>query len=99
MMIVAPLAAILIQMAILRSGEFAVDAGAARLTGNPLGLASVLRRLQEGNKRLPMHADRATAHMLMASPLTGRGLASLFSTHPPMNERVNRLEEMAYGPA
>lgn len=97
MMIVAPIAAMLIQMAISRSREFAADAGAARMTGNPLGLVSALRKLQEGNKRIPMHANPATAHMFIVSPLSGGGVASLFSTHPAMNERISRLEGMAYG--
>ena len=97
MMIVAPIAAMLIQMAISRSREFAADAGAARMTGNPLGLVSALRKLQEGNKRIPMHANPATAHMFIVSPLSGGGIASLFSTHPAMNERISRLEGMAYG--
>lgn len=96
MMIVAPIAAMLIQMAISRSREFAADAGAARMTGNPLGLVSALRKLQEGNKRIPMHANPATAHMFIVSPLSGGGVASLFSTHPAMNERISRLEGMAY---
>lgn len=97
MMIVAPIAAMLIQMAISRSREFAADAGAARMTGNPLGLVSALRKLQEGNKRIPMHANPATAHMFIVSPFSGGGVASLFSTHPAMNERISRLEGMAYG--
>ncbi len=97
MMIIAPIAAMLIQMAISRSREFAADAGAARMTGNPMGLVSALRKLQEGNKRVPMQASPATAHMFIVSPLNGSGVASLFSTHPPMDERIKRLEEMAYG--
>jgi len=99
MMIVAPLAAMLIQMSISRSREFAADAGAARLTKNPMGLVSALRKLQEGNKRIPMHASPATAHMFIVSPLSGRGMASLFSTHPSMDERIKRLEGMAFGRA
>lgn len=99
MMIVAPLAAMLIQMAISRSREFAADAGAARITGNPSGLVSALRKLQEGNKRIPMQANPATAHMFIVSPLSGKGVASLFSTHPSMDERIARLEGMTPGRA
>ncbi|MFQ5598473.1 MAG: zinc metalloprotease HtpX [Nitrospiria bacterium] len=97
MMMVAPIAAMLIQMAISRSREFAADAGAAKMTENPLGLASALRKLQEGNRRIPMQANPATAHMFIVSPLSGRGVASLFSTHPAMEERIRRLESMADG--
>ncbi len=97
MMILAPIAAMLIQMAISRSREFEADAGAARMTGNPQGLVSALRKLQEGNKRIPMKANPATAHMFIVSPLSAGGVASLFSTHPPMDERISRLEGMVYG--
>ncbi|MFQ5780605.1 MAG: zinc metalloprotease HtpX [Nitrospiria bacterium] len=97
MMIVAPLAAMLIQMAISRSREFSADAGGAKLCGNPLWLAEALRKLQEGNRRIPMAASPATAHMFIVSPLRGGGMTSLFSTHPPMKERIARLEGMVYG--
>jgi heat shock protein HtpX len=97
MMIVAPIAAMLIQMAISRSREFLADKGGAELAGNPRSLASALRRLHAGANQIPMHATPATAHMFIVNPLTGGGLANLFSTHPPMEERVARLEAMASG--
>ncbi|MGA7827841.1 MAG: zinc metalloprotease HtpX [Geobacteraceae bacterium] len=98
MAIVAPLAAMLIQMAISRSREFEADKGGAALTGNPLYLANALRKLDSANRQLPMQeATPASAHMFIVNPLSGGGIASLFSTHPPMEERVKRLEEMATG--
>jgi heat shock protein HtpX len=98
MAIVAPIAAMLIQMAISRSREYEADRGGATLTGNPLYLAGALRKLEMANRQIPMQANAATAHMFIVNPLTGGGLMSLFSTHPPLEERVKRLEEMAYGP-
>jgi heat shock protein HtpX len=97
MIIVAPLAAGLIQMAISRSREYEADATGARLCGNPLWLASALKKLQTGAQRIPMDASPATAHMFIVNPLRGGGLMSLFSTHPPMEERIARLESMVYG--
>ncbi len=96
MAVVAPLAAMLIQMAISRSREYAADKGGATVSGNPLYLASALKKLTMANQRIPMEAEPATAHMFIVNPLTGGGLMSLFSTHPPIEERVRRLEEMAY---
>lgn len=96
MAIVAPLAAMLIQMAISRSREYAADKGGAQVSGNPLYLANALKKLEMANQQIPMDANPASAHMFIVNPLTGRGLMSLFSTHPPMEERVRRLEEMAY---
>jgi len=98
MMIVAPIAAGLIQMAISRSREYQADASGARLCGNPLWLASALKKLHMGAQRVPMDASPATAHMFIVNPLRGGGMANWFSTHPPMEERVARLEAMAYGP-
>jgi heat shock protein HtpX len=98
MAIVAPIAAVLIQMAISRSREYEADRGGATLAGNPLCLAGALRKLEMANQQIPMQANAATAHMFIVNPLTGGGLMSLFSTHPPMEERVRRLEEMAYRP-
>jgi heat shock protein HtpX len=98
MAIVAPLAAMLIQMAISRSREYGADRSGADIAGNPLHLASALRKLEIANQRIPMQADSSTAHMFIVNPLTGGGLLSLFSTHPPVGERVKRLEEMAYSP-
>ena len=97
MMIIAPIAAMLIQMAISRSREYQADATGARLCGNPMWLASALRKLEAGSKRIPMNASPATAHMFIVNPLRGGGVAKLFSTHPPMDDRVARLEKMAYG--
>ena len=98
MAIVAPLAAMLIQMAISRSREFEADKGGAAFSGNPLYLAGALRKLEIANRQIPMEANPATAHMFIVSPLTGGGLMSLFSTHPPVEERIRRLEAMVYGP-
>jgi heat shock protein HtpX len=99
MMIVAPIAALLIQMAISRSREYLADEGGAQMAGNPLSLASALRKLHERAEQIPMNASPATAHMFIVNPLSGGGLANLFSTHPPMEERVARLEAMVYGTA
>ena len=98
MMIIAPIAAALIQMAISRSREYQADATGAEMCGNPLWLASALKKLEVQAQRVPMAAATpATAHMFIVSPLRGGGTARLFSTHPPMAERVARLEKMAYG--
>jgi heat shock protein HtpX len=94
MAIVAPLAAMLIQMAISRSREFEADKGGASFSGNPLYLAGALRKLEMANRQIPMEANPATAHMFIVNPLTGGGLMSLFSTHPPIEERIKRLEAM-----
>jgi heat shock protein HtpX len=99
MMIVAPIAAMMIQMAISRSREFDADAGGAQVAGNPLSLASALRKLDQRAHQIPMDASPSTAHMFIVSPLSGGGFTKLFSTHPPMEERIARLEAMAYGPA
>jgi heat shock protein HtpX len=98
MAIVAPIAAMLIQMAISRSREYDADRGGAELAGNPLYLAGALRKLEMANQQIPMQTNAATAHMFIVNPLTGGGFMSLFSTHPPLEERVRRLEAMAYGP-
>ncbi|NKE70544.1 zinc metalloprotease HtpX [Candidatus Manganitrophus noduliformans] len=97
MIILAPIAAMMIQMAVSRSREFEADAGGAKLCGNPLWLAEALRKLHVGVQRVPMDANPATAHMFIVSPLRGGGMMSLFSTHPPMEERIARLEAMVYG--
>jgi heat shock protein HtpX len=99
MIILAPVAAMLIQMAISRSREFLADSGGAEMAGNPLSLANALRKLDASSKRVPMNASPATAHMFIVSPLSGGGLTKLFSTHPPMEERIARLEAMVYGQA
>ncbi|MDX1763649.1 MAG: zinc metalloprotease HtpX [bacterium] len=94
MMIIAPIAAMVIQMAISRSREYAADRGGAEISGNPRYLSSALNKLATGIQRAPMDASPATAHMFIVNPLRGGGLASLFSTHPPMEERIRRLEAM-----
>jgi len=96
MAILAPLAAAVIQMAISRSREYKADAGAALLTHNPEGLATALEKLTAFSKRLPLKATQQTAHLFIVSPLSGRSLLSLFSTHPPIEERVARLREMRF---
>jgi heat shock protein HtpX len=98
MMILAPLAASLIQMAVSRSREYAADARGAAICGHPLWLAAALRKLEYANQRIPMEAadaHPATAHLFIVNPLHARNLAQLFSTHPPIEERVRRLEAMA----
>ena len=99
MMIVAPLAAMLIQMAVSRSREYGADDGGAKVTGDPLALASALKKLQIGSQQIPLEASdaqaTATAHLFIVNPLSGRTLANLFSTHPPIEERIARLEAMA----
>ena len=99
MIILAPIAAALIQMAISRSREYEADATGARICGNPLWLANALRKLQVGSQRVPLNANPATAHMFIVNPLRGGGFVSLFSTHPPLEDRIARLENMVYGQA
>lgn len=95
MMILAPIAAMLVQMAISRSREYGADAKGAQLCRNPHSLASALRKLETANQRLPMqNVNEATAHMFIVSPLSGKKMAQLFSTHPPLAERIRRLEAM-----
>ncbi len=95
MMILAPLAAMLVQMAVSRSREYGADKGGAQICGNPLWLASALRKLERGVSARPMEVNPSTAHMYIVNPLKSGGIRTLFSTHPPMDERVRRLEEMA----
>src|SRR5438093_2660802 len=99
MIILAPIAAALIQMAISRSREYEADATGARVCGNPLWLANALRKLHAGSQRVPLNANPATAHMFIVNPLRGGGMLSLFSTHPPLEDRIARLESMVYGRA
>jgi len=95
--IIAPMAAMLIQMAISRSREYLADASGARICGKPLALASALRKLQQAATAMPMReATPATSHLFIVNPLTGGSLLKLFSTHPPMEERIARLEKMTY---
>jgi heat shock protein HtpX len=91
---VASVAAMLIQMAISRSREYLADEGGAHLS-NPLSLAKALGKLEAAAQRIPMDANPSTAHMFIVNPLRGGGVLSLFSTHPPIEERIARLEEMA----
>ena len=99
MMIVAPIAAMMIQMAISRSREFLADEAGAQICGNSLSLATALRRLDTSAAAIPMDATPATAHMFIVNPLSGGGFTKLFSTHPPMEERIAKLESMVYGNA
>lgn len=89
--ILAPIAAMLIQAAISRAREFAADATGARIAGNPFGLADALRKLEQAARRIPLEANPATAHMFIVKPFTGQGILSLFSTHPPTEARIRAL--------
>jgi len=98
MAIVAPLAAMLIQLAVSRSREYLADETGARICGRPLALANALRKLHTASHLMPMQEARpATAHMFIVNPLSGGSLVSLFSTHPPMEERIARLQALARG--
>ena len=88
------IAAMLIQMAISRSREYQADASGAKLSGNPMGLARALATLQRASERVPMNASPATSHMFIVNPFSAKGAANLFSTHPPVEERIERLERM-----
>lgn len=95
MMIVAPLAAMLVQMAISRTREYEADRGGAAIAGHPQGLANALLKLEKGAQIIPLqNANPATSHLFIVNPLTGGGMRNLFSTHPPIAERVKRLREM-----
>jgi heat shock protein HtpX len=96
MAIIAPIAAMLIQMAVSRSREYLADASGAEICGRPLALAGALRKLYIASQAIPMlDARPATAHMFIVNPLTGGGMMALFSTHPPIEERISRLEALA----
>ncbi len=95
MAILAPIAAMVIQMAISRSREYLADEAGAEFCGHPLWLAGALDKLRRGVEAVPMEANQATAHMFIVKPFSGGGLANLFSTHPPLEERIARLEAMA----
>jgi heat shock protein HtpX len=102
MLILGPLAASIIQLAISRNREFQADASGAVLTRDPLALASALEKIHLGTRRMPLPADgpvASAAHLMIAHPLRGEGLAALFSTHPPMQERVRRLRQLSAAPA
>ena len=94
MAILAPIAATIIQMAISRSREYLADEGGARVSGKPYGLAGALEKLSKASQAMPMDANPSTAHMFIVNPLTGKSLMNLFSTHPPIEERVARLRSM-----
>ncbi|MBI3800926.1 MAG: M48 family metalloprotease, partial [Deltaproteobacteria bacterium] len=95
MSILAPVAAMVIQMAISRTREYAADASGARTSGDPLGLASALGKLGRASERIPLDASPQTSHLFIVNPLSGRSLMQLFSTHPPLEDRIARLEAMA----
>jgi heat shock protein HtpX len=94
MMIVGPIAAMIIQMAISRSREYGADKGGADIAGNPRYLAGALRKLHMASQKIHMDANPSTAHMFIVNPLSGGGILKLFSTHPPIEERIARLESM-----
>lgn len=96
-LLLAPLAAMMIQMAVSRSREFVADRTGAKIAGSPMGLAQALKRLEAGVKQIPMDANQATAHMFIVSPLHGGGLSSLFSTHPSTQARVDALMRLQLG--
>lgn len=95
--LLAPLAAMLIQMAVSRSREFIADRVGAQIAGSPMGLAQALQKIESAARQIPMEANQATAHMFILSPLSGRGFASLFSTHPPTQARVDALMRLRTG--
>ncbi len=95
--ILAPIGASLIQLAISRTREYQADASGAKLSHHPLYLANALRKLESANERMPLDAGPATAHLFIVNPLSGEGMMRLFSTHPPIEERIRRLEQMAAG--
>jgi heat shock protein HtpX len=100
LLILAPIAATLVQLAISRSREFAADEGSARLTGRPLSLANALQKLENAAEKIPLEqATPATAHMFIVNPLSGGGMMKLFSTHPSTEERIARLQRFAMGQA
>jgi heat shock protein HtpX len=95
MLILAPIAALLIQMAISRTREYSADATSARFTGSPHGLISALQKLEHYSRRIPMDASPATAHMFIIKPFSGHSLMRLFSTHPATEQRIARLQSLA----
>ncbi|MBR3628519.1 MAG: zinc metalloprotease HtpX [Elusimicrobia bacterium] len=95
LLILAPIAAALIQMAISRSREYIADSDGAKISGDPLALASALRKLAYGNSRQENNVSASTAHMFIVNPLKGKDIQNLFSTHPPIEERIKKLEQMA----
>ena len=94
MAVLAPIAALLVQLAVSRAREFQADATGARIAGKPWGLAKALEKLEMANERAPMPANPSTAHLFIVNPLSGSSLMRLFSTHPPIEERIARLRAM-----
>lgn len=98
LLILSPIVAMLIQMAISRSREYMADAGGAEICGQPLALAGALNKLQSANKQIPMrNAETSSAHMFIVNPFSGKSMMKMFSTHPPVEERIKRLQEIAAG--
>ena len=97
MAIVAPIAAMLVQMAVSRAREYQADATGAQIAGKTWGLEQALGKLQMAQEAVPMHANPATAHLFIVNPLSGRSFATLFSTHPPLEDRIARLRAMRVG--
>ncbi|MGW8284832.1 MAG: zinc metalloprotease HtpX [Candidatus Deferrimicrobiaceae bacterium] len=97
MAIIAPIGAMLVQMAVSRSREYQADATGARFCGRPDSLARALEKISGTSRRIPLESTPATAHMFIMSPLSGKGMMSLFSTHPPVEKRVERLRTMRVG--
>lgn len=96
MLIVAPIIAMIIQLAISRAREYAADEGGAQIAGNPLYLANALRKLHYASQQIPMDANPGTAHLFIVNPLSGKSIMKLLSTHPPIEDRIERLEKMAW---
>ncbi len=96
MAILAPIAAVLIQLAISRAREFMADEGGAKISGNPIYLARALEKLEFATKRLPLSGNPATSHMFIVNPFSAKSFANLFSTHPPVEERIRRLKAMVF---
>jgi heat shock protein HtpX len=96
--IIAPIAAMIVRMAISRSREYQADVSGARISGDPMSLAHALRKLDAGVQHSRAEVSPTTAHLFIVNPLKGKSLFALFSTHPPMEDRIRRLEAMAYGP-
>lgn len=98
LLILSPIVAVLIQLAISRSREYLADEGGAQICGQPLALAGALNKLQSANKQLPMrNAETSTAHMFIVNPFSAKSMMKMFSTHPPVEERIKRLQEIAAG--
>jgi heat shock protein HtpX len=92
--LIAPIAALLIQLAISRSREYMADEGSGRVTGKPMNLATALRKLVESAKQMPMPAEPSTAHLFIVSPFNGGGITAMFSTHPPIEKRIEKLKSL-----